>query len=567
MLPSLISADVRSAAERRLFERLRRELGPEWVVLHSLGLVVHQRKPWAELDFVLIGPPGVLCLEVKGGRLRREAGEWVFIDRHGHEARKTEGPFEQAGSASAALRHYLLAHDGRLRDITVGFAVATPDVVFDIVGPDIDNELILDSRDSGTAAIHFVQRAFGRWTQRLGRPGRRLDAPAVERVTAALRADFDARPSVIGAIQNAEGAMVELTEQQCAAFDTLCDNERVVVSGGAGTGKSVLAVVEANRLAAEGKRVLLTCFGRRLARLLQEQVGDGVKVINLHALMAEIVRTAPRRVEIPDASTEDLMRVFYPEACLEVLIEGDAPFDAIVIDEAQDLLVEANLDVLDSLVAGGLREGVWRIFHDPLQDIFDGTATNSLVRLDTYRPARQRLSINCRNTAPIATMTAIMTESPLVETTTVDGPDVEVLTYRDDADQRRQLGKVVNRLRSGGVALGDIVILGPRARSASCVAGDNLPGLASTQVCGLDDGAGLAYSTIADYKGLEARAVVLVDLDDLDAFGRLPLLYVGTTRPRAWLTLLLSERGRDQLDLRSLRFGERLTQQVGPAPF
>lgn len=563
MLPSVISADVRSAAERRLFERFRRELSPEWVGLHSLGLVVHERKPWAELDFVLVGPPGVLCIEVKGGRIRREAGEWVFIDRHGHESRKAEGPFEQVGSASAALRHYLLAHDGRLRDVTVGFAVATPDVVFDIVGPDIDTELVLDSRDSGAPATEFVQRAFGRWTTRLGKLGRRLDARTIERVTAALRPDFDARPTVIGAIQNAEGAMLALTEQQSAVFDTLRENERVLVVGGAGTGKSVLAVVEAKRLASEGKRVLLTCFGRRLARLLQEQVGDGTRATNLHALMVDVVRNSPHHVAIPDASTEDLMRVFYPEACVEILIEGEPLFDAIVIDEAQDLLTEANLDVLEVLVAGGLREGTWRIFHDPLQNIFDGTGATSLARLDAYRPARQRLSVNCRNTAPIATMTAILTETALVETTTVEGPEVEVLTYRDEAEQRRLLGRVVNRLRSGGVTLDDIVVLGPRARPGSCVAADDVPGAANITVCSLDEGHGLAYSSIADFKGLEARAVVLVDLDDLDAVGRLPLLYVGTTRPRAWLTLLLSKRGRDQLDLRSVRFGERLTQDVG----
>jgi hypothetical protein len=59
MLPPRVPPDLPSHAEARLFEMIRDGLGREWTALHSLGLAGHDRKPWAEADFVLIGPAGV----------------------------------------------------------------------------------------------------------------------------------------------------------------------------------------------------------------------------------------------------------------------------------------------------------------------------------------------------------------------------------------------------------------------------------------------------------------------------------------------------------------------------
>src|SRR5260370_34712099 len=68
MCPPAISADVRSGAERRLFDQLRDGLPETWTVLHSLGVMGHRTKAWAEIDFVLVGPSGVYCFEVQRGR-------------------------------------------------------------------------------------------------------------------------------------------------------------------------------------------------------------------------------------------------------------------------------------------------------------------------------------------------------------------------------------------------------------------------------------------------------------------------------------------------------------------
>ena len=111
MVPDRPSEHCRSDAERRTFARIRDGLDGNWTCLHSLGLVSHHRKPWAEIDFVLVGPAGIICLEVKGGEISRRAGVWWQRSADGTEHPLKESPFEQVGSASSALRRLPLRGD------------------------------------------------------------------------------------------------------------------------------------------------------------------------------------------------------------------------------------------------------------------------------------------------------------------------------------------------------------------------------------------------------------------------------------------------------------------------
>ena len=49
-----------------MFGADRDELSDQWTAIHSLGLTSHRAKPWAEIDFVLVGRTGVY-VKVKVG--------------------------------------------------------------------------------------------------------------------------------------------------------------------------------------------------------------------------------------------------------------------------------------------------------------------------------------------------------------------------------------------------------------------------------------------------------------------------------------------------------------------
>ena len=58
-------------------------------MLHSLGIVNHNRHMYGEIDFLVLTPKlGVYALEVKGGRVRREDGVRYFTFRYGEDYKR-----------------------------------------------------------------------------------------------------------------------------------------------------------------------------------------------------------------------------------------------------------------------------------------------------------------------------------------------------------------------------------------------------------------------------------------------------------------------------------------------
>jgi hypothetical protein len=578
--PRHVAETTVSDAERRFFGLLRDQLTDEWTVLHSLGLTVHSQKPWAEIDFVLIGPPGVFCLEVKGGRVSRVGGMWRFTDRHDRTNEKTEGPFAQAASAAAALRHYLVGRYRRLGGVPIGYGVVLPDVIFNEQGPDIEPAVLYDLRDRSQDVSRYVERLSDYWLERLssqhGRRVRTLSEMDRAAITDELRGDFDLRPSLRSRIVSAEEELLRLTKEQYRILDGLSENARVIVRGGAGTGKTLLAVEESLRLAAAGMPVLLCCFNRQLALFLREVIAGErnplVEVYHLHGLMAKLVSDAGLEGRLPAADDADLFAVFYPEVCLEALLALDRleSYEALVVDEGQDLLMSAYFDVLDALLKGGLKGGQWRVFFDPYQDLFRPVDSSAVARILQDQPAQFRLMVNCRNTLPIGIATSILSGVRCDETLIVDGPEVEQHWYSGPADQRRLVSRSVNRLLSVGIKPQEICILSKYRFSNSCLGQGPLDVDAS--VVDISDRSAapgsheLRFSTVGAFKGLESKVIVLADIDDLCRPDSLSSLYVGASRARTFLALFIDQRVRDEYSERAREYGEALAAAPSDRP-
>jgi Nuclease-related domain/AAA domain/UvrD-like helicase C-terminal domain len=577
MLPETYPAEGKSEAEHDVFELLRAQLSPDWTCLHSIGLARHERKVWAEIDFVLIGPPGIFCLEVKGGHVARGDGVWIFRNRHGNENTKREGPFEQVGSAAGALRGFFRRERRETLNSIVSYGVVMPDVACTMRGPDVDPEVVVDQTTIGEGMRRYTERLVEIWTPRY-RQQRGCDPSELSRrdrddIVALMRGDFDLVPSLPTRIGWAERELIRLTEEQSELLRRLEENPRVLVRGAAGTGKTVIAVEEASRAARSGARVLFLCFNRLLASSLQKSAPEGVTVATLHSFMSKLIRDAGLDGELPDADADDLYEHFFPVLSLEALAKPAAPelFDMLVVDEGQDILLDNYLDVLEQLVAGGLRQGRWRIFYDPQQNIFQGIGGPAMERLLSLNPTRYTLTVNCRNTEQVATATAMYSGCEGLESP-VQGPKVETLWYRDEPDQRRTATNCVGRLLSQGVRPADITVLATDSLNKSCLAagwssdiGARLADATSGPVH--DDGA-VRFSTIQAFKGLESDAVVLLDAVTATDASRY-LTYVGASRARIVLVILLDTRQSEEIAARYARFGEAAAAKAsleGAAP-
>lgn len=527
---------------------LRDGLPDTWTILHSLGVMGHRAKAWAEIDFVLVGPAGIFCVEVKGGRVSRQDGVWTFTDRFGHVNTKREGPFEQVGTATAVLRRTLTARFPWVRDSLLGYGVALPDVRFEAVGVDLDKDIVYDLVDAEMPIKAYVDHLADHWRRRTtdqrGRNPNDLTQGQVGQCVAAIRPDFDLHPSLRAAIGAANAELLSLTEEQFHVLDGLVDNPRVLVRGGAGTGKTLLAIEEARRYAALGKKVWYCCFNKGLADYIRPAFGSqsGVLVDTIHGFMGTTVSRAGLDQRIRRTSDRlQLYEVVLPNLTVESLLDrpDGPPFDTLICDEGQDLLRANYLDVLECAVVGGLSSGEWRVFFDPRQDIFEASDQSQLQRLRGHGAAQYRLSVNCRNTEPIAVATGLLAGMAATEVLRVAGPEVEYVWYESDAQLRKSVTNSVNRILSERIDTRDIVVLSPKRFDRSAIR-EGLGRMGTRLVNDVTPRPGeLRFVTIHAFKGLESDVVLLVDLDELDSQAARAAVYVGASRARAMLSVFL----------------------------
>ncbi len=593
MIPKWVHADA-PRSERSVFERLRDDSAAgKWTVLHSLGLARRRSGPYGEIDFVVIVPDeGVVCLEVKGGRVSCENGVWRTRNRRG-EAAALKSPFMQARDNMFALRDAIRKEFGESAAESrclIGFAVVFPDVACPPLPPEADRAEVVDCDDLSKSISDSVARCVRHTRGKTGRRGSAGPASGhVKNLLRFLRPDFDLVISKRIAIGRIVDEQVRLTEEQFDRLDELEDNDRCLLTGAAGTGKTLLAAEHARRMAGRGARVLLVCFNALLGGWIRMQIGDtaGVTAGNWHDVARRFARGSSRKDEfeekdktIRESGEHDLNKVGLDETYAEYgtfgLEELGAPFDVLVVDEAQDVLWSRHvLRFLDAALRGGLAGGRWAVFGDPNRQAIRPNVEPVDLRavLAGYGVANLTLSLNCRNSRSIAEATAVVTgvESRIRKPDgTVPELGVEHHFCRK-LDLAELLTRTVERLTREGTAVEDVVVLSPCRlddRQKSGLAG--IERIAGHPLRAAEPGADVApgtlrWSTIGRFKGLESKVVILVNVDAMDGGRNESLLYVGMTRARALLVFLVADtpRARRVWEPRFREMGERGTSDGG----
>jgi hypothetical protein len=343
MYPNQLSPDTKSNAERKLYQAFRNELEDEYTIFHGVAwpsLDAEGRPRDGEADFVIAHPQrGILVMEVKGGAIRYSprTGQWTSTDRTG-QVHDVKAPFAQAKDNKYILLDSL---KGRLsqprRRINIGHAVAFPDVVVgeDWLGPDKPRHIVLDATDLADLS-GWVGRALAYWrgpeTQKETAPGEEV----VKALMDFLGKEWELRPALWGDFVQEQQQLICLTEQQYLILDALNRQRRAAICGCAGSGKTMLAVEKATRLARQGFHVLLTCFNKHLAADLRARLkpSPNLDIVNFHALCYDLARRAD---VLPVKRDDDtFFNRQLPEALMDAADALDIHYDAIVVDEGQD---------------------------------------------------------------------------------------------------------------------------------------------------------------------------------------------------------------------------------------
>ena len=516
-------------SELRVIAALKRFDVPHCLALHSIAWqgIRSNRQGDGEADFVILdGDRGILVLEVKGGGIEMVDGAWFSTNARG-ERNPIKNPFEQARASKHALLKYLTDTQPQIaRDASIVHAVAFPDVTCDFawLGPDSPRAIVIDRADlADTPAA--IARIFDHWKTRRG-----PDASQRTVLKAALAPTVTVRRLLRDVVRDTEDELLRLTDEQVKAFDCVRRNRKLITLGGAGTGKTVLAVERARQLSNAGGSTLLVCFNRPLRDQLRRALpGTSVVVETFHSLCT---------------STFDKVKVEYPaiqdstwweSKAAEQLVDvwgTRASFDAIVVDEGQDF-AENWLDALECLLSSR-DDSVHAVYGDAHQTLWQRGWQQWMARHDW---PQFELFKNCRNSAPISKQVATVFGD---QADTLGPSGADPVFHRLDV-RREGVAPVValveRAIREEGLHPSQIAVITSNRDLAQKVqqsmAGDVPFG-------SLDAPAGdfPIADTIHRFKGLEASFVITVfgpEVGDGRDVGVQELKYVAYSRPTAVL--------------------------------
>lgn len=565
MIPPVVGPQA-SPGERHLHDLLRKDAAAkDWIVLHSLDIARHRQQISGEADFVILAPGlGALVLEVKGHRSVRRGNDGMW--RLGSDPPTHRSPFRQAGDNMHSLRERLAAIRPAFKPLLFASAVCFPFARFSLSEPvEWHPWQVIDRQNLECAHIsecltdvlkHAAAAASGAKTARWFDASRSLPSPSdCELAARLLRPEFEFFESPASRRKLRIDELKRFTEEQFAVLDAVAGNDRLVLEGAAGTGKTLLAIEAARRAADGNASVLVCCYNRLLGKWLAAELSSlDLTAGTIHRYMLDVAGLQP-----PADADGQFWDQTLPDAAIEVLLSGSPRgqvFDVLIVDEAQDILSSAYLDVLDLSLRGGLDQGCWIMFGDFERQSLYGRSKSahptSALEERSLAPARFSLTANCRNTPRIAALVTAIGEldSGWARILRPDnGIEPKWYFHRTSRQQAGHLDSLLDLIESEGYARSEITVLSPRAKgsTAQAVTGKWANHIRPAAVAGKGK---IRQATVHAFKGLESPVVIVTDIDRVDRPSDEALLYTAMTRATERLAVLAHEDSQPELSRR-----------------
>ena len=545
LFPALSPGDIENHGERTVARALVDHLPDRVEVFHGFNWLSRSRAGTimeGECDFVLLDANhGLLFVEVKGGSLLFDGRQWVRIVR-GEERLLNKDPFAQAQRGMHDIVGLVRDQFGRAGDnlpFTYGFAVAFPDCRFDgTLPPSIERELILDAARLREVndSIRRIFRSFSRADHRA------LTDRGVESVRAALYPKYQLVPVIWRKIEDQEERLRRLTDDQQRILDILANRSTAAIQGVAGSGKTILALAKAQAIARAGARTLFLCYNRPLKDWLRnavsESFGDSLVIENYHGLTDALCKEAGVPLwEMGDANTREFWNDLAPEALMQACerLGPEHKFDAVVVDEGQDFH-ELWWTSLESVFRDPDDKGCYYVFFDPNQNLYVQEPC-----LPEEFGQRYLLQENCRNTVRIATHCAsLLGHEPKSRHGAPMGDEPEVVQARTIGDAFREAGRRVRQLcvpNLGGLKMSQVAVLAPGFSSDEWP--DRFGAIPATRSFDeWGEGKGVLVASWHRFKGLEADAIVIIEMPGRDEGRERVNRYVARSRAKHLLIVI-----------------------------
>jgi hypothetical protein len=509
MMPSSIPQRVRRGpsattySEKKVFEHLRAADIDGATGLHSLWFLDAPGRTFGEVDFVVVTRHGLLAIEVKGGYVRMTSeGKYDINGLYQTDS----SPLDQAARNSMDLRRWLLSRvTYDVRRVPFGHAAVFPGQSGVIRGMDATPEIVALERQCADSKkfTKWLNECLTYWWEHHRQPMELTDE-MLEETVRLLRGEFDVEPAFDHQTLSIMDRQDRFSDEQFDVVDANEENDRLVVTGGAGTGKTFVARALARRAASAGEDVGILLARQGLTPLYADLNADGVRVSAATPL--------------------------------------NPPCSFLIVDEGQLLCNGRGFDLIRESVSGGIENGRWRIFlDDQLQARMSQDWDQTYLELLKLAGSRVRLKHNYRNTDQIVSLVSSATGADIGQPRVEEGRPPVILTRESGA---RSVERAIRGLIGKGAAISNIAV----------IAGENSDALASElRAMNIEVGGvgapGVKVLSPEDAQGFEFPHVIAVVGNNLDERG-VSRLYVAMTRARVTLTVIdpLGEIKRLQLE-------------------
>lgn len=533
------------SAEQLVYDELKK-LPKEYTVFHSVQWVkknLNRNFTWYENDYLILHKYyGILLLEVKGGHCYFRDGlmyQQNTVTREVHILSEGKDPLSQAQRGIQHFRKTIektaLKNDGK---ICIEPLVWFPSCIFDPTHNMPENYrgvsfAILDATAfSDESEIPLEQRLKTVYDNYGSQRKTSLTEQQFLWIKNIIAPDFDLVPSPSIVKTEIENAFIRLTNEQAILLDYLGEQRYAAIQGAAGTGKTMIAQMAAERFGKMGRRVLFLCYNSFLYRYLKsDQPKKNVDYYNVDTFVGEFCKQEAGSVE--------------KRICAYNQIDPDEfPYEDIVIDEAQDL---GNDEILFFKEMCELRDGHCFVFYDKNQIVIYDRTTQSINNETLFHTlpwisqseCRLLLSQNCRNTIEIAkTAYSVIDYDVLQKMNNVSGEQPTIIFA--ERDPVYKLDQLINMYLNQGFRPEEITILTMRTLDKSILSG--VKNLQSVQLKNTLEGTGVLFTTARKFKGLENKVIIIIDIDEI-CFSDLTIkkvFYVACSRATQGLSLLVN---------------------------
>lgn len=537
--------------------------------IHSLRNQNIKGKVVGEVDFVYLDENYVIFLESKGGNVKYDSAtdSWLVLG-----GTKKGDPFKQVTDYLFYFRDTILGEfpNGAFyrSKLIFGYGVMFPDIQmktsfekhqkqsksYRYETIEYDPSIIYFATDhrNEKSFVEYLERLKSYWKEHHKYSNKTFNGiglKGVDEIRKIFRKDLIFDIPLGNVLKDNNRTIDKYTEEQYRILDsmTFFTNRGFVVTGGPGTGKTLLAKEVAIQKNKEGAKVAYFCFNKNLAaevrRGFDALENCNIDSFNVHQYLHDILKSNDL-LPNGDKQTSYYWREILPLQFKEWINTLNASkYDFIILDEAQDVFTENLVDSIFGSLKGGVESGNWLIFIDFVYQGFYEGFDEEFFRLfiQSYPCSFTNIPLNCRNHDNIISVASKHSGMELMPCRSTNVPfKTRTKFYNSNTELYSLIKNEIQEIITSDLNHSNITVLT----------------LERSQINEIENNVSIPFhhvneenhkienrtciSTIHSYKGLENDFIIIVgnEMYNPNDKENMSLLFVGYTRARLGLVIL-----------------------------